>query len=244
MKKKATLLIQHLQTIYPMVFPFEQVIHHGFIAIHHDEILSLGIGEGKEWIDKDTRILEGRGHIAFPGLIDPDICISNAIIEVKDYWIKLHEISNRFLKNGTMVIGSDELDETLTAYLSVETVAIQRHSYPIVHPLSPKEIRKRYRRFCISCIHPSVDCLDQLLCAKFYALWHPDVTETQILAACCVYPARALGLSRIGQLRPSWKANLIIAEGRSFSDVLNRYDGQEALQIIKEGVRLYPYLLI
>lgn len=244
MKKKATLLIQHLESIYPMVFPFDQVIHDGYIAIHHDKILSLGLGEGKEWIEKDTRILEGRGNIAFPGFIDVDVCFSDHMEGRVNDWIKLYETGNRLLKNGTMIVGTEPIDETKRSCLRVEPVVKTRHRYPIVHPLHPAEITKSYRRFCISSAHLTVDCLDQLQCAKLYALWHPELSETQILAACCVYPARALRLRQVGQLRPSWKANVLMSEGRSFSDVLNRWHGSNILQVIKNGVRIYPYLLI
>lgn len=241
MKKKATLLLQHLETIYPMVFPFEQVIHHGYIAIHHDEILSLGNGEGKEWIDKDTRILEGRGHIAFPGFIDVDVCLFDSM--AVNEWIQLYEMGNQLLKNGTMIIGTKVLDEIKRSCLCVDAVEKTNHHYPIVHPLNPKEITKSYRRFCISA-NSIVDCTNQLQCAKLYALWHPDVSETQILAACCVYPARALRLPHVGQLKPSWKANVLMSEGRTFSDVLQCWHKADSLQVIKDGVRIYPYLLI
>ncbi|MCR0384751.1 imidazolonepropionase, partial [[Clostridium] innocuum] len=72
MKKQATLLIINLEKIYTMdsVNKHPLVFQHAFIAIHHERILAVGCGSWQEYADKDTRILDGRGHIAVPGFIE------------------------------------------------------------------------------------------------------------------------------------------------------------------------------
>ena len=80
MKKRATLLIINLEKIYTMdmVNKHPLVFQHAFIAIHHERILAVGCGSWREYADKDTRILDGRGHIAVPGFIEVEAQLSTA----------------------------------------------------------------------------------------------------------------------------------------------------------------------
>ncbi|MFQ7536612.1 MAG: hypothetical protein ACLRL6_04205 [Clostridium sp.] len=78
--KHATLLIINLERVYTMdkVNGLPVVFQHAFIAVHHDKILAAGCGHGQEYADKDTRILDGRGHIAVPGFIEVEAQLSTA----------------------------------------------------------------------------------------------------------------------------------------------------------------------
>ena len=84
MKKRATLLIINLEKIYTMdmVNKHPLVFQHAFIAIHHERILAVGCGSWREYADKDTRILDGRGHIAVPGFIGCKPCVHTGYVSV------------------------------------------------------------------------------------------------------------------------------------------------------------------
>ena len=55
MKKKATMLIQHLEAVYTMYPKRNTIKHHAFIAVYHDRILKIGSGTGG---NLSTRIQE------------------------------------------------------------------------------------------------------------------------------------------------------------------------------------------
>jgi imidazolonepropionase len=76
---KATILIQHIKTIYT---PYKtppvhgkhmssiKEIHDGFIAIKDATILDFGVGSGEKYIDNHTVIHDAKHTIAIPGFID------------------------------------------------------------------------------------------------------------------------------------------------------------------------------
>ncbi len=241
MIKKATLLIRNLERIYPMTPTVKTSLSNGFIAVHHDYILAIGQGQGDKYVDKDTRIVEGRSHIAIPGMIDCNFdlhdCSSN----------KLWEIGELLVRHGTMIVHSQPLREAMMDVLHPIQVVDGHYTevnndFPVYDLRQPDAIR--LRRFCISCHYPCVDSLDQLLMAKICALQHPHLHPLQILASCTYYPAMALGHHDAGKLKRGGRANIILLEGGDFTSVLSRFHGDESMQIIKDGVRLWPYLLI
>lgn len=267
MKKKATLLIQHLETIYTMIPPSYPCIHHGFIAVHHDCILAIGEGEGWIWVDKDTRIIEGRAHICIPALIDvalhlplvhhlapkTDITLYKKANMIHDLARHTRENCEVMMKHGTLLGNlirvEDEVEEQIIEqfakpyefdFVSKEVSS----SYPIIKPLQ-KIPSKRYRRFCISSGYEFgvIDCLDQFLCAKLYYQYSQE-DPMQVLAACTIHPARALGIPRLGSLQVGKLANMIMLEGQNFEQVLRCFHTCERMQIIKEGTRIYPNVII
>ena len=260
MKRKATLIIQHLERIYTMVPPHFPCIEHGFLAIHHEEIIALGEGEGWEHVDKDTRILEGRGHIAIPGMIDVSMQLpctyklaknTNMVHTYSELLRYTRENCEVLMRHGTLV---GNLDGTVSETESKLVEQFYRpydfdflHKeisvrYPIVKPLV-KEVKKCYQRFCISCGYGNVNCYDQFLCAKLYYRASGNAAM-QVLAACTIYPAMALGLPRVGSLAKGKLANILVMEGTDMEDVFHCFHGDERMHVIKEGTRIIPNVII
>lgn len=242
MAKKATLLIRNLEQIYPLTPNVKSVISQGFIAVHHDRILALGEGAGSAYIDKDTRIVEGRSHIAVPGMID--ICLSlHECTSMRELW----EIGHRLVQCGTMIVHSQPLPKSWHDVLHPVRI-VDGHFDPLENPLPLYDWQHPpltvARRFCISTHYPQSDCLDQLLCAKICLAQQPQLHPTQVLAACSAYPAMALGYNDLGKLKRGARANIILLEGNDLASVLRRFHGDESMQIVKDGVRLWPHLLI
>lgn len=249
MKKKATLLIQHLEKIYPMAPSIHSTITHGYIAIHHDEILNFGVGEGWDYVDKDTRILEGSNHIAVPAFLDVSLHLLQAMQKIPASMriVKLKEHQEILMKHGTLLINFPESVKKryLPAFASYDSISIVHKqplsTYPILSPFqSPRE----KKRFCISTQFPQTDCLDQWLCMKLYAHQYPQLDPMLILAAATRYPAKALQLHNYGIITKGAHANVILMEGNEFGPLLTKFHGEDRMSIIKDGVRLYPYLLV
>lgn len=244
MKKKATLLIQHLEAVYALYPQLTSVFHHAYIAVYHDRILALGEGSGSMYIDKDTKIIEGRGHTAIPGMLD--VAVSSTVFhhEKSDTARNIITLSNHFLRHGTMLIHTENpLSQALKEMLKYPSL-LDYHDlpyqqrYPIIYPLDDKV--KRYRRFCISCGYEKTNCLDQWLCVKLYAYHHRHVDPLNLLCACTYYPAKMLQLSDYGIIKPHAKANIILLSGNDLADIIQRFHGDEAMHIIKDGIRLFP----
>lgn len=244
MKKKATLLIQHLEKIYPMLPSIYDCIEHGFIAIHHDEILALGEGDGGAYIDKDTRIIEARSHIAVPAFLDIQMDLFSSLEKRSDHqrFLLARQYNHTLLRHGTFVINTPTLPQPslvpfFSSSLQVDIVQYAcKNSYAIVSPFQ-KEKRKA-TRICISTNFPQTNCLDQFLCAKLYAVAHPELDAQQILAACTVNPAKALGLSAFGTIKKGGRANILLLEGNAWESILQVFHGDVLMGIIKDGIRI------
>ncbi len=242
MKKKATLLIRHLSRIYPMIPSFSAYIDAGFIAIHHERILAVGEGDGAVYVDKDTRILEGWGQICVPAFIDVACAPEDAWMPMCNY-----ERGTQLVKRGTLIINQEGKQEKTTPVSTHLLMPRQlqiplKAGYTLIKGIDVHA--KAGKRVCISTGFPQSECLDQLLCAKLYAKVHPNVAAHDILAACTILPARCLSLYDVGFLKAGAHANLLLFKGKSFADVLNRFYAEESIQVIKEGVRIYPKLIV
>lgn len=247
MKKNATLLIQQIETIYAMYPKLQTVYHHAFIAVYHDRILKIGNGLGSEYIDKDTKIINGKSHIALPGFLDISFQCDLFQHRTADSAHRLVTLSNQLLQHGTMLVHSERILPEIKMMMKHPSM-IDLHDDPyaksasIVCPLH-KRIKGR-QRCCISCGYDSITCLDQWLCAKLYAKRCPDIDPLKILAACTRIPAYQLKLYDYGILRQGAKANLLLFYGNELSDVLNRFTGDEIIHVIKDGIRFYPSPII
>lgn len=250
MKKKATMLIQHLEAVYTMYPKRNTIKHHAFIAVYHDRILKIGSGTGREFTDKDTRIIEGRNHIALPGFIDIDVRSEALKQQTSDTPYQLQSLSGTLLRHGTMLIHNEtvlsEVKEQLRhpSMIDVHTKSYQSKA-EICRPLTMKhDLYDNKKPFCISCGYHSEPCLDQWLCAKLYAKQHDISDLTHVLAACTLYPARALGLNDYGILKQGGKANILLFSGKELSQVMKRFYGDELIHVIKDGIRFYPNPII
>ena len=66
---KATLLIKNIENLYTCDKDFT-ILHHAFIACHHDKIIEINTGSYKEWLDPATRVIDAQGECVVPAFID------------------------------------------------------------------------------------------------------------------------------------------------------------------------------
>lgn len=251
MKKYATLLIQHMENMYTMEKQ-DVILSHGFLAIHHDIILACGEGDGAKYIDKDTRIIEGRGHIVIPGFCDVDVtlCDADTTHASGDQIRHMLQCSHLLMKHGTLIGNQTRpFSKQEESYLEVfayphmfDAYHQKNLPYPVLYPFQTTPLDEK-KPFCISCGYPKQNVLDQLLCAKWmYHQYH--LNALTILKACTIYPAQALSLQGFGQIKKGAIANVLILQGSTLEEVFSRIHGEEHMQVIKAGTRIFPSILI
>lgn len=243
-KKYATLLIINLETVYTMdtVNAHPVVFHHAFIAVHHDWILAVGCGGWQEYADKDTRILDGRGHIAVPGFVEVAAQLTPAS-EADSLRLQLEE-GMEYMRNGTLTLACEGVAASLCEQPYFEITSPQSSTIPVCSPYAQLSAHggKRYRRFCISssCKYP---IQDQLRGAQLLGIGE-DCDAWTLLQALTVWPAKALKRKDLGHIHRDAQADILLFAHSDIHALFHTLGTQRLSQIIKKGIRVFPNILI
>lgn len=244
MKRYATLLIKNIERIYTMEECMQHpvVLRHGFIAMHHEDILAIGCDGEEAYVDKDTRILDGRGHIAVPGFIDVQARLP---WDGRDLALKQLEILMAYMRHGTLSIALKQRKDSLFHQPYVSLYSSVRSTYPIVDAkriLQDSTLAKR-KRFCISAYSEDATLYHQLLCARIMKL-RCSTPSLTLLQALTRNPARALQDPRIGVLRRQHQGDVLLFACRDLDELFTTWENMEPTTVIKKGVRIVPDVLI
>ena len=242
MNKKATLLIKNLEAIYTMDVHngVDVIYHHACIAIHHDKILQISEKFDQTLMDKDTRIIDARGHFAIPAFIEA----KGKITKNENYPLALQQYLNHsdYFKHGIVTIA---LSDQKKCYVETEIVPYREHaSYPIVDARQIFCNRQKFtkKQFCISTYHEHTNIHDGLLLARLlyttYAL-----NEMILTKAMTRYPAKRLGLCKQGYLKKGMQADILLCKGKELYQLFDTFDYRGFDQIIKKGIRVYPSVI-
>lgn len=246
MNKKATLLIKNLYKIYTMEeHPSSVFLVNGFIAIHHDEIMDVGQHDYSAYVDKDTRIIDGRNHIAIPSFIEV-----NATLPCKTaHSARLQqEFFLRFMHSGTLTIHVQEEQHIVLPYdyhyevLQGKTLG-EGEVIDVIAQMKSSNINQLNEPFCISTRDEVISLQNQMLAAQMLAMKDGICAHT-LLKSLTIYPAKYLGLTNYGQLKKGCIANILIVSSRDIHSFFYSFDQRQIAHIIHKGVRVYPNLLI
>lgn len=244
--KKATLLIRNLHLIYTMTEKNNKphVLHDGFIAVHHDEILELGTHNFTHLIDKDTRILDGTNHIAVPAFIEADAAMLSPYSDIRE----MDAYFMRYMKNGTLNIHMNQpVHKALHQNYHYEILcdAAVSDDVRILHALHQMKQHTCMppQPFCISCADDKVSLQNQMLAAQMLAM-KENVDSFELLMALTRYPAMRLDLKDRGMLKAGMKADILVLCAENIHAFFYSLDQDQITQIIHKGVRIYPNLLI
>lgn len=221
-----------------------QIFHHGYIAIHHDVILEVGEGSYAHWVDKDTRILDGKGHFAMPAWIE---CHAH-IPDCSKYDLPRIETTYFYeqAKLGTLHHQLREVTPIITSiYYELHPNVVEHERYPIVYVKELIRQRKQCqtKRFCISAYDEAFPGGNQLLMAQLLKL-HSDVDDETLMKALTIYPAKRLQRQDIGVLEKGACADIVILHGEDCHNLFSTIGTNMITHVIKSGVRIFPYILI
>lgn len=218
------------------------VFQHAFIAIHHDEILAVGCDDWHSYVDKDTRIIDGRGHIGVPGFLEVQACLSS--LGEKDGMRLRIEEGMRYMRHGTLTLCADDFVSSSSHHVCFEIQKARPLSTPIITPYQELAKRKKpcYKRFCISSFSP-FSIQDQLSAAQLLAM-EGRYDCYQLLKALTCWPAIALKQKNLGHIARHAQADILLFAGQDLKDIFYTLGNEHLTQIIKSGIRVYPYILV
>lgn len=240
--KKATLLIQNIHKLYTMCLDQDNnyiVLSHAFIAVYHDYILDCGIYDYRQYIDSDTRIIEGDALIVLPGFIDidvkiPDINDHNQLLLAKHY---LHHLSCKGVTSLSFHDNSisDEYYQNilrLSSGIQIIQNDTTQQDISVIHPLQ-EVMKASYKPFVLSSgnLHK---CDDLLLCAR--EAYAQQIPAIQILEALSVFGAKKLGNDQIGSLSKHMQADFIIVGYKDIDAFFGHMGSSNILKVYKAGI--------
>lgn len=247
MKKKATLLIKNIERIYTMkeLNGKQLVLRHAYIAIHHEEIIAMACGDFSSYIDKDTRILDGRSHIAIPGFIEADTTLPafEAFEEVR----KQLECLMHYMHHGTLSVRVKDIHAQLKKHYAFEILedTLENSRYPVVYGISTIQQNKRIaaKNFCISSYAAGYEVYSQLAVAQMLQIRY-NIDAWRLLKALTIHPAKRLGLKKCGRLDVGMQADILLLSCENIQALFHMIGNEHIAHIIKKGVRVFPNLLI
>lgn len=240
MKKYATLLIKNIDKIYTMrknQGEYE-VLSNAYIAIHHDEIMAIDTNDYHKYVESDTRIIDGRGHICVPGFIELDMKLPKSCI--RDAFRLQMEACMKQTKHGSLTLQCDDFCDVLENQVQFECVKNKKNQSAIIYPFIDCTDLKV--PFCISGAS-TYGMQTQLMAAQLLYLQQKCDSFT-LLKALTIWPAKALKRKDIGTIHVRGQADVILFGCRDLDSIFSILGNDYVSQVIKKGIRVFPNILI
>lgn len=240
MKKHATLLIKNIDKIYTMRKKQGEyeILSNAYIAIHHDKIMAIDTNDYHKYVESDTRIIDGSGHICLPGFIEADMKLPESCI--RDAFRLQMEVCMKQMKHGSLTLQCDEFCDILNNQIHFECVKNKENQSVIVYPFI--DCTDINAPFCISGAS-KYGMQTQLMAAQLLFLQQKCDSFT-LLKALTIWPAKELRRKDIGSIRVHGQADLVLFGCSDLDSVFSILGNDYVSQVIKKGIRIFPNILI
>ena len=242
MNKKATLLIKNLEAIYTMEKNHQQdlVYQKGYIAIHHDTILKIGTDDYQSLLDKDTRVLDARGHFAIPAFVE---VMGNEVAPSSyGYELSLYHLAMEYFSHGVLTIGMKHCKKEYLEVDFVPNIVKAPKDTLLADCIIKGSVKRVQKQFYLSTKANTTILYDPLLLARLlYA--QKKIDPMDMLRAMTCNPAKQLGLTNIGYLKKGMQADILICKGEQIQSLFCEFSSHSIDQIIKRGIRIYPFVI-
>lgn len=232
---KATLVIKNIEKLYTCDAR-HTVLRHAYIAIHHEWIMSVGIGECRGLMDAATRVLDASGEIAVPGFIEacyvmPEKATWNETIRHE------HDTLWRLQKSGILTVMTRDGRVQQRTLLS-DAFRSRPHDLPQV-VYGQKE--KPEGPFVLSCQGPGKTFSFQP--AAFYLRHMLGMSSQDILDSMTCWPAMAQRLKDRGVIEKGRLADILVFRVRSIDELFDQADLDSLRRIVKNGIPVWPEMI-
>lgn len=241
--KKATLLIRDIEKIYTMQMKQKKdiIYSHASIVFHHDEIIYVGNDDVSCFMDKDTRVVDGTGQIAFPGFIE---CDKSFVFQCFDEERRIRENLYLASQKGVLTYGCQNCPSFLQD-IYWEIALMREKSFPVCRVKELLASNKKWKRkyFCISSSSASIKGEDLLLMAKILYM-HSQIDEITLLKSITLYPSRRLLNKKIGILKKGMQADVLLIHACDIKEVFSTIEETKFSHVIKKGVHIFPKIVV
>lgn len=232
---KATLVIKNIEKLYTCD-SHNTVVHHAYIAVHHEWIMAIGTGSFSRLTDDATRVLDAAGEIVVPGFIEacyamPEEQSWNGMIRHE------HDTLWRMQKNGILTVMTR--DGRVQQRTLQQDVFRSRPMWMDQVTFGQKE--KPEGPFVLSCQRPGNTA--SFLPAAFYLRHVLDVPPMEILDAMTRWPAEAQNLTDRGVLAKGKLADILVFRVRDLKELFDQADMTTLRRIIKNGIPVWPQMI-
>ena len=229
---KATLIIKNINHLYTCD-QHDTVLHHAYIAIHHEWIISVGTGSFRDLTDDATRVLDAAGEIVVPAFIEA--CYD--MPEETSYSQMLrheHDTLWQLQKNGILTVMTKagriqqrtlKQDVFRSRPAQMESVTFGMDQLPAAP-------------YVLSCQGPGQTRTFQP--AAFYLRHMLQADPMDLLKAMSVWPAEAQGLKDRGVLEAGKLADLLVFRVPDLEALFDQADMPSLRRIIKNGIPVWP----
>lgn len=226
----ATVLIKNIGNLYICDHKFT-ILHHAYIAIHHDIIVDVGECDYHKWIDSSTHVIDAASRAVIPAFIEPAFSI-NKNMDWDDRR-KIEEKLNILSRNGTLTICTNQ---DITSYSKLLLDVINVHKFaPTIYN---KYLRKFNRKYLISCQESIVSQ------HAMGAILHFSYKESakNLLKAMTCNVAKTYKLDDRGSIKKGKKADLLVLYDTDIESFFSTLGKPLYSRIIKKGIPIYPYM--
>lgn len=238
---KATLIIKNIENLYTCDDDFT-ILHHAFIAIHHDKIIDLGIHDYKSLLDVTTRVLDARGETVLPAFID---CNFEGFAKVRlgDQLRENNSALYAMKQNGILTLISDQYSVQRKELTQDVFVSKKKSEIPIIE--REEEYREtKPKEFLISCGFGKPNSYVYSFQYLSYILFNSyHVPLRTLVQAMTSLPAKEYGLKDRGSIEVGKLADILILQVPTMEHYFQTLGRPLMHRMIKNGIPFYPEII-
>ncbi|MBB5182265.1 hypothetical protein [Catenisphaera adipataccumulans] len=239
---KATLIIKNIEHLYTCDEQFT-IYDHAFVAMYHEKIIDIGEHSYKSWVDDATRVIDAKGEIVVPALIDCNY-IGFRHVRLGDQLRYTGAALYAMKQNGILTLLSTH-SSLQRQELTQDVFYRSRHCpLPIVSCLEDYQ-KAENERFLLSCNFGTPNSYIYSMHPVSFVLFNTcGVSCDKLLQAATSWPAEAFHLDDRGSLMIGKRGDLLVLQVPTLEHYFQTLGRPLIRRMIKNGIMFYPYWLI